>query len=160
MSGVEVSTTWARFRRRLGLAQLPAGHESGSTLPPAAEPPSHLSRDESMRQFRERRSDESELASGAPARQGADHERGVVESLARGARRSITPDGLEWLLRRYQPSPVTPAAQVMLASTASQRSDALPPASSASASSPSNSRPSLGGASPDNRDDAAPVNPA
>jgi hypothetical protein len=84
VSGVEVSTAWARFRRRLGLAQLPAGYDSGSTLPPAAEPPTHLSREELIREFRERRSDEGELPSGAPARQGADHERGVVESLARG----------------------------------------------------------------------------
>lgn len=73
-------------------------------------PPSDRSPDELIRQISARRAEKEALASGSPAWQAADlDERNLVEALAGAVGQNVTPDGLEWLIRRQRPAVATVA---------------------------------------------------
>jgi hypothetical protein len=141
MSAIHPQAGGAWLRLRLSIAEPRGGPRSGSMPAAGTELPTEDASEEPMRRIRRPRAEPDALASNVPARRTADLAgRDLVESLARGVGGSITPDGLEWLLRRHHPSPVTPAAALQVPPPPSPGSEAFEPASGPSPTVPA-SRP-------------------
>ncbi len=94
--------------------------------------PSERSPSEVIGQISARRAEKEAVPSGSPAWQAADlDEHDLVEALARAVGRNITPDGLEWLIRRQQPGVATAVASPTPPVPTSPSPDALDPNNSA-----------------------------
>jgi len=128
MSAIHPPAATARFALAAALGE-PRGNRRGRSIPamgadlPAEEPGERI-----RRRIQMLRAEPDARPSPSPAAQTADLAgRDEVDSLARGVGRSITPDGLEWLLRRHPANPVTPAA-ALRAPQRSPGSDGTAPA--------------------------------
>ena len=111
MSASHQDAAAARFRLRLGAAEPRDGRGNSSTLAPGAELSTEDSLERLMRRIRRPRAEPEALPPIPTVRESTELAgRDLIESLGRGVGRSITPAGLEWLLRRQATGPVAPAA--------------------------------------------------
>ena len=113
---------------RLGLLELPRVHGRGVTPPPGVDPPTDRAREEMLRRIRWPRAEANALLPDPPARRAVDRDESELgEVLARGVGRSITSDGLQWLLQRHQPGTATAVAALQPDPSPSLRPEALDP---------------------------------
>ena len=111
---------------RLGLLELPRVQGRGVTPAPGADPPTDRAREEILRRIRGPRAGADALPPDAPPRRAVDGDGSELgEVLARGVGRSITPDGLQWLLQRHQPGTTTPVAALQPDPPPSLRAEVL-----------------------------------
>ncbi len=111
---------------RVGLLELPRVHGRGVTPSPGADPPTDRAREAMLRRIRGPWAAADALPADAPARRAPDRDESELgEVLARGVGRSITPDGLQWLLQRHQPGTTTPVAALQPDLPPSQRAEVL-----------------------------------
>jgi hypothetical protein len=111
MSASHQDAAAARLRLRLGAAEPRDGRGNSSTLAPGAELSTEDSLERLMRRIRRPRAEPEALPPIPTVRETTELAgRDLIESLGRGVGRSITPAGLEWLLRRQATSRMAPAA--------------------------------------------------
>ncbi len=111
---------------RLGLLELPRAHGRGVAPLPGVDPSTDRAREEMLRRLRGPRAEADALPPDAPAWRAADGDESELgEVLARGVGRSITSDGLQWLLQRHQPGAATPVAALQLDPPPSVRPEVL-----------------------------------
>ena len=114
----------------LGILERPRADDRGAPAASAAEAPTVPAREELRRRIYGPPAESSAPSEGSPRRQAADlDEHDLVELLSRGVGRSITADGLEWLLRLHHPGAATPVPAVESPPPALPRADAADPTS-------------------------------
>lgn len=142
MSASHQDAAAARFHLRLGAVQPRDGRGNSSTLAPGAELSTEDLLESLMRRIRRPRAEPEAPPPSPTARESTELAgRDLIESLGRGVGRSITPAGLEWLLRRQATDPVVPAAALPVAPSP-PGSDPFGPASSQSPAVPMSHPPS------------------
>ena len=112
----------------LGLLERPRTDERGTPVASAAEAPTVRTREELRRRIYGPPAESSAPSGGNSSRPVADlDEHDLVELLARGVGRSITADGLEWLLRLHHPGAAPPAPADESPAPALPRADVADP---------------------------------